>query len=155
MLFYLNKNGKMYSGVDALGDEYNSRKETIRTKVKSQFGKDDVPGVVFHENSSIASAINKSQELQDFINKNATDLKAGKEVTGSIGFNSNSNLHNALGKVDVLSAKINDGYVEVIILDTYDFNKDDPNWKVQMAYRAQKAGKLNPYYTIIKCRYKL
>ena len=64
-------------------------------------------------------------------------------------------MHNALGKVDVLSAKVNNGYVEVTILDTYDFNKNDPDWKVQMAYRAQKAKQLKPYYTIIKCKRKL
>ena len=33
----------------------------------------------------------------DFIYKHAAALKSGKEVTGSLGFNSDANLHNAFG----------------------------------------------------------
>ena len=46
-------------------------------------------------------------------------------------------------------------YVDVVVLDTYDFNKNDPNPLVKMGRRAQETGKLNPYFTIVKCRYKL
>jgi len=55
-------------------------------------------------------------------------------VTGSFGFYSNDNLHNALGKVDILSAKVNNEYVDIVILDTYDFNENDINPLVQMGY---------------------
>jgi len=43
----------------------------------------------------------------------------------------------------------------VKIPDTYDFNKDGGNPLVQMGYRIQEAGLLNPYITVVKCRYKL
>ena len=97
------------------------------------------------------SKIKKSAELSDFIYKNAAALKRGKEVSGSLGFTSDSNLHNAFGKVNVLSAKLQGKYIEFILLDTYDFNPNEKNWKVQMVYSAQKAGLLNPYFTIVKC----
>ena len=68
------------------------------------------------------SKIRKSQERNDFIYKNVSALKSGKEVSGSLGFNSDSNLHNSFGKVDVLSAKLQGKYIEFILLDTYNFN---------------------------------
>lgn len=141
--------------INSLGNEYAPYKSKIKEKVASQFGKEDVPGIVFHEYSSVANAISKSQEMEDFVSTNINVLKSGKEISGSLGFSSNDNLKNALGKVDVLSARLKNGYVDVTILDTYDFNPNEDNWKVQKGYSVQKAGLLNPYYTVVKCRYKL
>ena len=93
--------------------------------------------------------------IDDFIYKNVSALKSGEEVSGSLGFTSDSNLHSAFGKVDVLSAKLQGKYIEFILLDTYDFNPNEKNWKVQMGYSAQKAGLLNPYFTIVKVKYKI
>ena len=76
-------------------------------------------------------------------------------MTGSLGFTSDSNLNNAFGKVDILSAKVRGNYVDVELLDTYDFNKNEKNPLVEMGYSAQKAGLLKPYYTIVKCKYKI
>lgn len=50
---------------------------------------------------------------------------------------------------------IKNGYVDIIMLDTYDFNENDSNLLVKMGRMAQETGKLNPYFTIVKCRYKL
>ncbi len=76
-------------------------------------------------------------------------------MTGSLGFTSDRNLHNAFGKVDILSAKLKGKDIDVILLDTYDFNPNEKNSLVEMGYSAQKAGLLNPYYTIVKCKYKI
>lgn len=76
-------------------------------------------------------------------------------MTGSLGFTSNNNLHNAFGKVDVLSAKLQGKYIEFILLDTYDFNPNETNPLVQMGYSVQKAGLLKPYFTIVKVKYKI
>ncbi len=93
--------------------------------------------------------------MENFIKNNFSDLKSGKEISGSMRFGGFTNLHNAFGSVDVLSAKVQGDYVNVTVLDTYDFNKNDPNLFVKMGRRAQETGKLNPYFTIVKCRYKL
>ena len=45
--------------------------------------------------------------------------------------------------------------VDVELLDTYDFDKNEKNPLVKMGRSAQETGKLNPYFTIVKCRYKL
>ena len=152
---YIKRNGKFYNNMKDVINDFPQYKKQIQEKVKNQFKKDNVPAIVFHENSSVAKAIKKSAELNDFIYKNAAALKSGKEVTGSLGFNSDANLHNAFGKVDILSAKLQGKYIEFILLDTYDFNPNEKNWKVQMGYSAQKAGLLHPYFTIVKCRYKI
>ena len=152
---YINRNGKFYNNIGEIVKDFPQYKEQIKEKVKKQFKKDDVPAIVFHENSSVAKAISKSAELNDFIYKNVSALKSGEEVSGSLGFTSDSNLHNAFGKVDVLSAKLQGKYIEFILLDTYDFNPNEKNWKVQMGYSAQKAGLLNPYFTIVKVKYKI
>ena len=152
---YIKRNGKFYNNMKDVINDFPQYKKQIQEKVKTQFKKDDVPGIVFHENSSVAKAIKKSAELNDFIYKNAAALKSGKEVTGSLGFNSDANLHNAFGKVDILSAKLQGKYIEFILLDTYDFNPNEMNSLVQMGYSAQKARLLHPYFTIVKCRYKI
>ena len=152
---YINRNGKFYNNIGEIVKDFPQYKEQIKEKVKKQFKKDDVPAIVFHENSSVAKAISKSAELNDFIYKNVSALKSGEEVSGSLGFTSDSNLHSAFGKVDVLSAKLQGKYIEFILLDTYDFNPNEKNWKVQMGYSAQKAGLLNPYFTIVKVKYKI
>ena len=152
---YIKRNGKFYNNIGEIVKDFPQYKEQIKEKVKTQFKKDDVPAIVFHENSSVAKAISKSEELNDFIYKNVAALKSGKEVTGSLGFTSDSNLHSAFGKVDVLSAKLQGKYIEFILLDTYDFNPNEINPLVQMGYSAQKAGLLNPYFTIVKVKYKI
>ena len=152
---YIKQNGTLYKNINDISKVYPQYTKQIKEKVKKQFKKEDIPGIVFHKNSSVAKAISTSKELNDFIYKNAFALRSGKEVTGSLGFNSDNNLHNAFGKVDVLSAKLQGKYIDVILLDTYDFNPHDTNWKVQLGYSAQKVGLLNPYYTIVRCRYKI
>ena len=152
---YIRKNGTLYNDVDSLTSEYAPYKTKIKNKIKSQFGDVNVPGVVLHENSNVSNAIAHSEELGNFIRNNYADLKSGKEVSGSFRFNGFTNLHNAFGSVDVLSAKTRGNYVDVTLLDTYDFNKNDKNLFVKMGRRAQETGKLNPYFTIVKCRYKL
>ncbi len=152
---YIRKNGALYNDVDSLNSEYAPYKTKIKDKIKSQFGDVNVPGVVLHENSNVSNVIAHSEELESFIRNNYADLKSGKEVSGSFRFNGFTNLHNAFGSVDVLSAKVRGNYVDVTLLDTYDFNKNDKNPFVKMGRSAQETGKLNPYFTIVKCRYKL
>ena len=152
---YIRKNGTLYNDVDSLTSEYAPYKTKIKNKIKSQFGDVNVPGVVLHENSNVSNVIAHSEELESFIRNNYADLKSGKEVSGSFRFNGFTNLHNAFGSVDVLSAKTRGNYVDVTLLDTYDFNKDDPNFLVKMGRSAQETGKLNPYFTIVRCKYKL
>ncbi|MBO8431235.1 hypothetical protein IAC76_07595, partial [Spirochaetes bacterium] len=60
---YINRNGKFYNNIGEIVKDFPQYKEQIKEKVKKQFKKDDVPAIVFHENSSVAKAISKSAEL--------------------------------------------------------------------------------------------
>lgn len=52
----------------------------------------------------------------------------------------------SLGSADIIYAHINKyGYLELIILDTYDFNKDDPDWKCKSLVKIEK-----DYYTLVE-----
>ena len=95
---------------------------------------------------------------EDYISKNGTLYNSvnslGDEYT-QYKSNITDKIKSQFGNVDVLSAKLNNGYVNVTILDTYDFNPNESNPLVQMGYSVQKANLLYPYYTIVKCRYKI
>ena len=80
---------------------------------------------------------------------------SGKEISGSFRFNGFNNLHNAFGKVDILSAKLKGKDIDVILLDTYDNNPNEKKTLIEMGYTAQKARKKKPYYTIVKCKQKI
>ena len=66
-----------------------------------------------------------------------------------------SDLWSALGKVKIIEAKLNKDSFEMLLSDTYDFNKDSKNPLVIMGRRVQDANLLVPYFTIIKIKFKL
>ena len=38
--------------------------------------------------------------------------------------------------------------LKAYVIDTYDFNEDDPSWQVEWAYNVQEQGLITNYYTI-------
>lgn len=40
------------------------------------------------------------------------------------------------------------GELTALVLDTYDFNEDDPDFKVEIAHNVQEHGLLTNYYTL-------
>lgn len=63
---------------------------------------------------------------------------------------SGENLKLALRNADVLFTQINnEGYLSAIIMDTYDFNEFDNDWRVHIAYHVQKEGLIENYYILI------
>lgn len=117
--------------------------------------KQDYPHIPYSNSSYFVYDSSKPELVRDFaINQNLSIM-----VITIAAFNKDKNVinqeDNAFGSVEVLSAKVQGDYVDIKILDTYDFNKNDPNPLVKMGRSAQETGKLNPYFTIVKCRYKL
>ncbi|MBE7713325.1 MAG: hypothetical protein E7Z87_06245 [Cyanobacteria bacterium SIG26] len=152
---YINQNGQIFNNVKDLNIE-NNLKAKIIDKLQSQFGLDNTKGILFHEDSSLSKKIENSKVLNNFVMNNYSKLSEGKCVSGSIPFNiSTPDLYNALGKVDIIKAQRDDnGYINILILDTYDFNKNSSNLLVRFARKVQDAGLLVPYYSIIKVRKK-
>lgn len=153
---YITKNGQLYDSISNLN--FSSEvKNIIKEQVQTQFGLNDCQGIVFHENSNIAQKILKSNALKNFLIKNTQQLvKNGIIKNSSMGFDvkQDSDLWSALGKVKVIEAKLNKDSFEMLLSDTYDFNKDSRNPLVIMGRRVQDANLLVPYFTIIKIKFK-
>lgn len=145
---YINANGMVIDHIEQLTPKV---KDIVRQKLIQQIGKDNARGVFFNPSSSLAKNIGHSEEFQEYIAKNIDRLNNGEVIeSGSTYFKSNYNLRLALGHADILFAQIDkDGNISAIIMDTYDFNEFDPDWKVHIAYHVQKEGLIENYYILI------
>ena len=145
---YINANGMVIDSIEQLTPKV---KDIVRQKLIQQIGKDNARGVFFNSTSTLAQGIGQSKEFQEYIVKNIDKLYNGEVIeSGSTYFKSNYNLRLALGHADILFAQIDkDGNISAIIMDTYDFNEFDPDWKVHIAYHVQKEGLIENYYILI------
>lgn len=104
---------------------------------------------MFKPDSTLSQAVVKSPELKTFIQKNKESLQNGQIVNGSTSFSSTKNLSLALGNADIYNAYIDEaGNFRAYIIDTYDFNKNDPRWYVEIAYNVQQNKLITNFYTI-------
>lgn len=144
---YIEKNGYFYNSINQL-PEY--LREYMRNKLYEQLGVTDSRGILLKPDSSLSKQISQSNEIAEFIKRNRMALLNGKIVDkGSLNFLSNENLHLSLGHADVLNAFIDsNGNLSAIIGDTYDFNKNDPSWKVEWAYNVQENGLIENYFVL-------
>ncbi len=151
---YLNENGILVSSVEQLPSKV---RDIVRQKLKQQINKNNARGILFYSDSTLAQGIGESEEFVRYIRDNIEILSQGKIIeTGSTYFGSDENLKLALGHVDILFTEIDqNGNINAIIMDTYDFNKNDPDWKVQIAYNVQKHGLIENYYILIHVRIPL
>ncbi len=154
-LDYIKQNGKLFDKISDLPKEYQ---EYAKNKVGTQFGLDNCRGIIFHENSEISRHLEKSDTINDYVKNNFSKLAQGQVIKNdSLSFYKyrEFDAFNALGKCDIIEAKMHNGGIEMTLGDTYDFNKNSTNRLVKMGRNAQDAGLLEPYYSIIKIRIKL
>ena len=108
-------------------------------------------GVVFFQDSTISKAVANSKKFKDFINVNKKTLITGNIIPkDSLSYKLNLNLFGALGKADVINTYIdqNDNLISIII-DTYEFNKNDKRKLIQMGRSVQDAGLLETFFVVI------
>ena len=68
----------------------------------------------------------------------------------SLKLDSTKNLYLSLNNVDILGTHVDkNGDLVSICFDTYDFNKNDPEWKVRVAYAAQYGKVIENFYNLI------
>lgn len=143
---YLELNAYFVSNVSKLPYEF---RDVVQQKLREQFSIDDAKGILFKPNSTLSSKIADSPEFRNYIMSNKQNLLQGSIIKSSLEFKSSKNLHYSLGKADILDTYINqNGDIVSYVLDTYDFNADDPDWKVEWAYNIQKNKLLTPFYTL-------
>ena len=108
-------------------------------------------GVVFFQDSNISKAVANSKKFKDFIKVNKNTLITGNIIPkDSLSYKLNLNLFGALGKADVINTYIdqNDNLISIII-DTYEFNKNDKRKLIQMGRSVQDAGLLETFFVVI------
>ena len=143
---YIKKNGYLLNSTSALTP---ALQKFVRRKVKEQLGVNDAKGIMFKPDSTLSQAIVSGTELKKFVRKNLQKLQNHEVVNGSTSFNSSENLAYALGNADIYNAYIDsDGNFRAFVIDTYDFNKNDPNWMVEWAYNVQENGLITNFYTV-------
>ena len=122
----------------------------IKNKLIEQLGVKDAPGMMFTPESNLSQEIMNSKEFQKHVKKNLSELIKGNVIeNSSTYFKSNINLRLALGHADILYTGLDkNGNLFSFVLDTYDFNKDDPNLAVQVARSVSDSGLAAGYYTI-------
>lgn len=145
---YIKDNGIVIESISQLPFDF---KEQVYTKVKLQLDKNDTKGIIFRADSTLSVNIKSAPEFRKFIISNIDNLLDGKVINSSLRFKkgNNLNLYYALKNVDILDTYINqNGDIVSFIFDTYDFNKNDPDWKVEWARNVQEHGQLTTFYTI-------
>lgn len=150
---YIKENGLVVPKVSDLNNKNLER--FIRRKLNEQINVTESIGILFNVNSSLSKKIEEDKNFikkiqeHSFQNRNKLIFKGFAKNTSLIRF-SDDDLYFALGKVDVINIHLDDmDNLWMLIVDTYDFNKNDPLPLVQKARRFQEQGLIENYYSII------
>lgn len=146
---YITQNGALIYNLYNLPSK--ELQDIVQKKVQGQLGVQNLPGIILKSDKRLSQEIAISPELKHYYLKNKDNLQRGEVIKGgSTKFDSSENLAKAIGHSDILYSYIDkQGDLTSVILDTYDFNKDDPRWSVQEARKAQDQGTIRNYYEII------
>lgn len=148
---YIKNNGITIESVHTIPS--HELKLKIASKLKCQnLSVDNTKGIVFFEDSDISKSIANSFKFKEFINTNKDTLLKGKVIKDkSINYpKSDPNLWGALGKADVIKTYIDEnGNLISTIIDTYEFNPNDPRILVRMGKSVQNGGLSIPYFSVI------
>lgn len=132
-------------------------KEYLKEKISSQF-KDynfdinKIKGYFFKNNSEPSKRIAQSEDFKNALRKNKQKILNGENF--SMAFprysdNKQSNLHFALGHVDIRNGYFDEnGNLRIKVYDTYDFNKSNKTLLNQAGKSAMEKGYLKPYFSI-------
>ena len=146
---YMSQNGSVINSINEI--KVPELKQVVQNKVFEQMGMKDSKGLIYHNDSNLSKEIANSKEFKNFITDNKNYLKKGGVIKkDSLKLNSTKNLYLSLNNVDILGTHVDrNGDLVSICFDTYDFNKNDPDWKVRVAYAAQRGKIIENFYNLI------
>ena len=137
-----------------------SDKKYLAKKLYSQFHNEytkitnieNIKGYFFKSNSEPSQRIVNNNDFKKTIKQNKNKILNGQLVTmefPNYGYNQKSNLHYALGHIDIRNGYIDkEGNLRIKVYDTYDFNKTNPTPANQAGRNQMLKGELKPYFTI-------
>src|SRR5574344_1101867 len=142
---YIRQNGEIINTVNDIADE--TLQEKVKQKLIKQIKKQDALGIEFFPKSKLAKKILSSDEMKQFFHTNKDELlKMNKLSDRALSFKL-GDLKNSLHNVDLVDIKIDDnGLLKLKVLDTYDFNPNESDWKVRLAREFQEKEYIKTYY---------
>lgn len=148
---YMDDNGVIINNVHDIPS--HELKFNVASKLQKQgLHIDKTKGIIFYQDSHVSKAIENSKEFQAYILQNKDALLKGEVLKkGDLNYPiTNSNMWGALGKAGIINTYIDEnGNVISTVIDTYDFNPNDPRLLVRMGKAIQDAKMLEPYFSII------
>lgn len=146
---YVPKNGKLHNSIKDLKNTNLER--DIKTRLKTETGKEDCKVLKLHSDSSMAKAILCSQDFKDFLMKNPSLTKPNNSLQESkITFEKNPDLYNSLHGAVIKDARTDtQGNLTLTVQDLWNFNKGRTSVRGRIGEKLQNEGSLENYYIII------
>lgn len=143
---YIEENGYK---VNSVSEFPHALQNFVSNKLYKQIGIPDAQGIVLKPDSSLSKSILQSNEFKKFLGNNIHKILAGQTVKGSVNFTGKTDTHYALGHADIIDVFMDSkGNIYAKVIDTYDFNKDDPFFLVEWAHNLQDLNMLTNFFTI-------
>ncbi|MEI3255539.1 MAG: hypothetical protein V8R83_09630 [Candidatus Gastranaerophilaceae bacterium] len=145
---YVQKNGYMYESVKELKN--NQLEKDFSDRLQKEIGKKDAPILVLNPDSTMAAAIQRTEELQTFITNNISALKNGSTISNKTITFKTGDMYNALHGAVIREAQIDvQGNLNIQITDVWNFNKNRPSLRGRLGEKYQENGELTNYGILI------
>lgn len=145
---YVQKNGYMYESVKELNN--NQLEKDFSDRLQKEIGKKDAPILVLNTDSTMAAAIQRTEELQTFITNNISALKNGSTINNKTITFKTGDMYNALHGAVIREAQIDvQGNLNIQITDIWNFNKNRPSLRGRLGEKYQENGELTNYGILI------
>ena len=145
---YVQKNGYMYESVKELKN--NQLEKDFSDRLQKEIGKKDAPILVLNPDSTMAAAIQRTEELQTFITNNISALKNGSTISNKTITFKTGDMYNALHGAVIREAQIDvQGNLNIQITDVWNFNKNRPSLRGRLGEKYQENGELTNYCILI------
>ena len=133
---YVQKNGYMYESVKELKN--NQLEKDFSDRLQKEIGKKDAPILVLNPDSTMAAAIQRTEELQTFITNNISALKNGSTISNKTITFKTGDMYNALHGAVIREAQIDvQGNLNIQITDVWNFNKNRPSLRGRLGEKYQ------------------
>ena len=143
---YIEENGYK---VNSVSEFSHALQNFVSNKLYKQIGIPDAQGIVLKPDSSLSKSILQSNEFKEFLSNNIHKILAGQTVKGSVNFTGWTDTHLSLGHADIIDVFMDSkGNIYAKVIDTYDFNKNDPFFLVEWAHNLQDLNMLKNFFTI-------
>ncbi len=142
---------KVVSGYEETGPIQDFVKEKI---ISQNMDPNNTPGIIHSYKSEMSQALAQSEEIRQYISKYRKALLQQQLIpTVSEKFDSTKNLYWGINRADILLSYIdNHNDLNIIIIDTYDFNKNDSSLLVNIAYSPQSANLITRYFNVFQVK---